>query len=127
MVEHDRDLGADRVRRDCEPPAPRETFEHLASAGPRGDARRDERPIRDRLSGPQLRRVDRQPVRRARVLGAALDGDPVPPVLLDVDVDAERREHAPVGFPLKRLRVRERPVEVEEDAADHSVHERNVA
>ena len=37
-------------------------------------------------------------------------------------------ERLPVGSPLERLGVRERAVEVEQDAADHtSVHDLNVA
>src|SRR3989454_2798 len=74
-----------------------------------------------RLPRPGLVGTDRQRVGQAGVLGAEAARDPVAPVLLEPDVDAELAEHAAVGLPLQALGVGDHAVQVEDDAADHGL------
>src|SRR5206468_11324053 len=79
------------------------------------DARAQEGRVDGRLPRPELVGADRQRVRPARVLGAEAARDPVAPVLLEPDVDAELAEHATVRLPLQGLGVGDHAVQVEDE------------
>src|SRR5437867_1901402 len=86
-----------------------------------GDARAQQGRVDARLPRPELVGADRQRVGPAGVLGAEATRDPVAPVLLEPDVDAELTEHASVRLPLQALGVGDHTVQIEDDAADHGL------